>query len=424
MNGHDVESPAAASRLRSRPERSSVAGGTKPAEPAHPIAVRDLDLSSALRLQRTVGNEAVGALLAQLQPDPGAGAVAAPASTQDDEGNEVSSDGGRLHLTRIPTDIGWHKGKPEALPPNPRAVFASLHKQVEQVAAQQLDYANSMKAGDQITDMKYWFAKVYHFVTKHELQAIDSGTYQYPLMKMYEVISFQATYAHNIDAWREGRKDEVESNWKAAFTEAESASSGSFGGWAQQIVTLGLTSQRADEVMHAMLPSMEAHIRFDLPRAIAAAFEANYQGLPGVSLDDFHADFDGMAPVFEAAQNDLLPEIDAYCDADARPDPGSWHWLQAVGFPFIFNIPSERLQAWEKASAIVGGHQQGIKDPASMKTRLEAYITGAHPFSGSDAFSIEGTDITDYDWNTQPQPVAPPVGDFPPAAAPGGGQYG
>ena len=140
-------------------------------------------------------------------------------------------------------------------------------------------------------------------MTRRELQAIDGGTYQYPLMKMQEVVGFEATYAQNIEAWRNGRKDEVESNWKAAFAEAESASSGSFWGWAQQIVTFGATSQRAREVMHAMLPSMEAHIRFDLPRAIAAAFEASYQGLPGITLDDFHADFDGMAPVFEAAQN-------------------------------------------------------------------------------------------------------------------------
>jgi Family of unknown function (DUF5995) len=414
---HDTGPPGAA--VAERVPRTA-----RPAGQAQAGAPGSLGLPSVLHLQRTAGNAAVGELIAQLQDDQGAGAVAAPAAAKDDEGNEVSGDGGRLHLTKVPPDVGWHKGKPEALPPNPKATFASLHGQVEQVAAQQLDYANSMKAGDEVTDMKYWFAKVYHFVTTRELQAIDSGTYQYPLMKMQEVIGFQATYAHNIDAWREGRKDEVESNWKAAFAEAEAASSGSFWGWAQQIVTLGGTSQRAMEVMHAMLPSMEAHIRFDLPRAIAAAFEASYQGLPGISLDDFHRDFDGMAPVFEAAQNDLLPEIDAYCDADIRPDPGGWHWMQGLGFPFIFNIPAERLQAWEKAAAIVGGHQQGIKDPAAMQERLKAYMTAAHPFSSSDAFSIEGTDITDYDWSAQPQPASPPVGDFPPPPAPGGGQYG
>jgi hypothetical protein len=353
-----------------------------------------------LALQASAGNAAVSSLMVQRQ-DAGS---ATEAATTDSEGNEVRSAGGRTYLARVPADAGWHKGKPEGLPANPRATFAALHAAVEGVAADQLAYANSMRTGAVVTDMKYWFAKVYHFVSRHELARIDAGAYQYPLMKMYEVISFQATYAGNIDAWRAGRKDEVESNWKAAFADAEAAGGGSLGGWSQQILTLGLSSQRANEVMHAMLPSMEAHIRFDLPRAIAAAFESHYEGIPGLDMGDFRSDFDAMGPVFEAAQNDLMPEIDAYCDQDWRPDPGSWHWLQGVGFPFVFNIPSERLQAWEKAEAIVGGHDQGIRDPAAMLTRLRAYVTGAHPFSGSDAFSIEGTDITDYDWSSQPAP--------------------
>jgi hypothetical protein len=261
-----------------------------------------------------------------------------------------------------------------------------------------------MKKGTVVTDMKYWFAKVYHFVTLNELQAIDAGTYDYPLMKMQEVIGFEATYQHNLDAWREGRKADVESNWKAAFSSAEHARDTSFTDVLQDLATNGLLSRKSQEVLRAMLPSMEAHIRFDLPRAIAAAFEEHYQGITGLNLSDFRADFNKMGPVFEKAQNDLNPEIDAYSNQDIRPDPGSWHWLQGVGFPFIFNIPLERQQAWEKTGAIVSGHERGITSQPGMERRLESYIHGAHPGSGVDAFTVAGTDVTDYNWNQQPPP--------------------
>jgi hypothetical protein len=173
-------------------------------------------------------------------------------------------------------------------------------------------------------------------------------------------------------------------------------------GWFQQIVTVGITSQRSQEVLKALLPSMQAHIRFDLPRAVASAFETHYQGIPGMSLADFQADFARMGPVFERAQANLMPEVDAFCDRDFRPDPGGWHWLQGVGFPFMFNIPMERQQTWEKAAAIVGGHLRDIATQPEMQRRLRAYITAAHPYSGSDAFEVDGTAVDSYDWNTQP----------------------
>ena len=58
--------------------------------------------------------------------------------------------------------------------------------------------------------------------------------------------------------------------------------------------------------------------------------------------------------------------------------------------------------AWEKASAIVDGEAQGITDKSKMQSRLEAYMTGAHPFSASGAFTVGDQMIVDYDWTNQP----------------------
>jgi hypothetical protein len=281
--------------------------------------------------------------------------------------------------------------------------MAALKARVQAIAQEQLAYANSMKVGDKIADMKYWFAKVYHRVTVNELAAVDAGVYQYPLMKLQEVIGFHATYKTNLDAWREGNLAEVEGNWKVAFAEA-SAAVGDIGpSWfVDMLITHDLVSFRSKRVLDSLLPSMQAHIRFDLPRAIAAAFEASYSGIPGLSVSDFHADFDKMGPIFEKSQADVTPEIDAFCGRDMRPDPGGWHWLQGLGFPFLFDIPTERLQAWEKAEAIVGGHLRGITTQPEMQRRLRAYMLGPHPFSASGAFSVDGRTVENYDWNTQP----------------------
>ena len=145
--------------------------------------------------------------------------------------------------------------------------------------------------------MKYWFAKVYYFVTTHELAAIDSAVYLYPHMKMQEVAQFHAAYKANLDAWNAGNKDKVEAHWKKAFEAAESEQGGS------------LLKPRSMELMHALLPSMQAHIRFDLPRAIATCFALHHGGIPGTSMADFRTDFDGMGPVFDKAQTSLLSEI-------------------------------------------------------------------------------------------------------------------
>ena len=71
------------------------------------------------------------------------------------------------------------------MPHDPNAVFAQLRERCAGIADEQLRLAESLTG-----DGKYWFAKVYHHVTAHELQMIDEGRYTYPIMKMQEVVAF------------------------------------------------------------------------------------------------------------------------------------------------------------------------------------------------------------------------------------------
>ena len=200
----------------------------------------------------------------------------------DAEGNEIVEHGGHWHLAWPPKSLSFPIAggyRFQLLPINPNASYTALRARIVAIQAEQLAIANSLKG-----DMKYWFAKVYYFVTTHELAAIDAGTYLYPHMKMQEVVQFQAAYKSNLDAWQAGNKAKVEAHWKAAFGAADSENGGTW------------YKPRSMELMNALLPSMQAPIRFDLPRAIAACYVLHYAGIPGTSIGDFKADFDGMGP--------------------------------------------------------------------------------------------------------------------------------
>jgi hypothetical protein len=331
------------------PEPAAPAAPARVAAPPAVTGVSETPQALALRLQRTVGNAGVVRLLAR---DPSA-TVTKPA---------------------------WHKGVDAALPADPQGVYDRLHKRCEDIQKEQAADAAAIKG-----DMKYWFARVYSFVTKRELDQVDAGTYEYPLMKMQEVIAFHSTYKRNLDHQRAGRKSAVEPNWKKAFASAEAMNGGSY------------LRTRSLEIMAALLPSMQAHIRFDLPRAIAQCYLDNYASIPGVSLSLFKKDYDAMNVVFEKASADLVPEVKAEC---WYIDPGYSQTLQDAGFPFIFHIGIERKLAWEKAELLAASAHS--RSAADMNTRLRGYIIGAHPNTGTEHFEIDGDRVDTFDWNAAP----------------------
>lgn len=311
-------------------------------------------------------------------PDPPPPATIPPPtgeSSVDAEGNKIVQDGGHWHLAEPPKSLSFPIApgfRYQLLPINPNTAYAALRARVVAIRAEQLAYVNGLKG-----DMKYWFARVYYFVTTHELAAIDAGTYLYPHMKMEEVAQFHAAYKANIDAWQAGNKSKVEAHWKKAFESAERENGGTW------------YKPRSMELMAALLPSMEAHIRFDLPRAIAACYVLHYAGIPGTSINDFKRDFDAMGPVFDRAQASLLGEIK---DDTWLIDPGHYGGVQDLGFPFIFSVPQEREHTFEKASNLATSLQNGDSNKQFIAT-MRAETAGAHPFSGKDDFEVDGTDV-------------------------------
>lgn len=387
--------------------------------PALPrIQLRDVPRGTAASMPMSGGGAAAVQRKAANQtttpdglPDPAPPDTIAPPAGEphlDAEGNPIVEHGGHWHLAEPPKSLRFPIAggyKYELLPISPNASYAALRRRIVAIGADQLACADALRG-----DMKYWFAKVYYFVTTHELAAIDAGVYLYPHMKMQEVVHFHAAYQANLDAWRAGNKDTVEAHWKKAFATAESEQGGTW------------YKPGSIELMRALLPSMQAHIRFDLPRALATCFVLHYAGIPGTSMADFRADFEAMAPVFDQAQASLLAEVK---DDTWIVDPGRYGPVQDGGFPFLFSVPMERQHTFEKASRLAGSMRSGRTNGEYART-MRRQITSMHPSSGDDDFSVDGSDIgNQFDWMNQPGAIrdksapaaiheaAPPPPSFP-----------
>jgi len=275
---------------------------------------------------------------------------------------------------------------PHLVPLNPAAAFKLLMDHTVRIAGNQEKRADLFK--DQ-KDMKYWFARVYQYVTDAEIAAINAGTYQYPHMKMQEISAFEATYAANINAAKSGNGDHVEPNWKEAFKQAQTGTWTSGEHWYGK--TSGLT---AIDIKNALLPSMQAHIRFDLPRAISSVFLQHYSGIPGAELKDFEDDFQKMMPVFDTAQARLQPEIDSYSVMQKH---------EAFMFPYIFDVRKERTATWNKAELIAGEVESG--DPSHIEDKIEENpsLYGSTNIGGIvSSHRVLSTAATSYDWLDQP----------------------
>lgn len=367
------------------PETAVVATPT-----SEPVAVR--------HLQRQAGNRAVAGLLA----DSGGAPVSVqrwkppvttpsfpprplpPASYRatnplvDAEGNPIAVSGaGKPYLSERPRDLAFpHAGGNDhrLFPVNPNRSYRLLRQKCGALLKEQRALAKRLKGSP-----NYWFARVYGYVTQFTLADVDAGKYQYPHMKMQQIVLFHETYERNLSAWESGARHLVEANWLAAFGAAADSDS-----WLGASKSIG----------NALLPAMESHIRLDLPRAIAAAYRMHYHHVPGTSLDDFRPDFFGMDSVFARSQAALAPEIEA---AGTDWNPVNWESLGDAGFIFLFQIDAERQMAWQKAVQIA--RVWGLPR-ATIERALRADMGARHP--NREPFEVDGTDIRSYDWGSQP----------------------
>jgi hypothetical protein len=272
-----------------------------------------------------------------------------------------------------------------------------------------------------VTDNRYWFARVYSFVTDREIAEARNTTFFYPSYVLQCVRYFEQIYADNFAAHDAGGT--VEDHWREAFRicadnegltwndivvgagmAASGAGMGAGGGAAVGSVIpvagtaigakvgaigggiVGLigapAAARAYAAAQSLVASMQAHIRFDLPRAEAWVFQHSYRGQGSAAIGDFHPDFNSMTDVFEQATDRMNADIAKRTGAPVELMPRILQDL-ALDLWFEANMATERADTWERAESLVANQLTG-EDPYQERSdgTLGGNVTSGQHLSG------------------------------------------
>lgn len=157
--------------------------------------------------------------------------------------------------------------------------------------------ASTILGRDAVNDLPYWFARLYQYVTLHEIE--ERNTLTYPCFLLHFIPVFYDTYAAVVDAYKS--KGNVPAHWQPHFALAAS-----------------LSVDPAQDVMVWMLAvnkclglAVTAHVQGDMAPSLEQAYRsysAKYTGVP--PFDAFKEDFFARnLPVFEKARLSLVNEL-------------------------------------------------------------------------------------------------------------------
>ena len=194
--------------------------------------------------------------------------------------------------------------------------------------------------GKDVLDHRFWFARVYQYVTEGVVEFTESRSFYYPSYVLLSVIYFEKMYRDNL---AKGATN-AEAHWKEAFSRAD----GDNDDWVSFF----------HEAVFNLVDSMIAHIRFDLPRAVAWIYNSHYRSMAGVKITDFKPDFMSMGPIFDKAglrMNDVINQnnsIFRYAVASWLPS-----MLQEWGMSYVLeaDMSAERADTWKRAEMLEEG---------------------------------------------------------------------
>jgi hypothetical protein len=390
----------------------------------HADAVADLVVqgeSAESLLGKTGGGGGGGTQMAvqKFSPDEPAMNAAPAAAPQADQATGIENQ--PWHLTG--NLIGRPPVRDRESPPNKHVVenqstYLARKQMAQQTLQAQRTLAQSMlDPSGNVVDYKYWFARVYSYVTENEILQADNGTFHYPSYVMLCVNYFDKIYVDNIKQWEAGNKTNVEEHWRQAFEECEEnekitllqAFLAAGGGAAGGVLTGGNTAAMLGGgalgnlagVVHdsvaSLVVSMQAHIRYDLPRAEAWVFNSNYKN-PGaggvnwanqgahVETDNFLPDFMSMGPVFETAAAQMNDDMADKFGVPVDLMPKIAQDL-AMTYYFDADMATERADTWQRAEALESEGRSSADPYQVVNGQLVGDVTAADNMSGIKGIS-------------------------------------
>lgn len=281
--------------------------------------------------------------------------------------------------------IGSPPVRSEERPPNTgivedQAVYSQRYSAANAQWERQKTRADAMlsESGDPM-DHRYWFAKVYSYVTEGEMQEASGSSFYYPSYVLQCVRYFDKIYEDNASAADSGGT--VEEHWQTAFDDASDRGLT----WND---TLDLITGDLYRSVWSLVRSMQAHIRFDLPRAEAWVYQSYYAHMDGANIGQFEADFMSMAGVFDRAAARMNSDIADLHHLPADVMPRSMQDL-AMARWFDADMATERADTWERTEALVSEGMVGRDPYRETGDTLQGDVTQSDNMSNLQGLSAE-----------------------------------
>ena len=270
------------------------------------------------------------------------------------------------------------------LPPNIGIVedgdeFGRRLGHVQARAAERKKSADGMlDAQGNVVDNRYWFTRVYQYVTENEIKEANNKTFWYPSYVMECVRYFDKIYEDNLKAADSGGN--VEEHWQRAFDVAADKHEMTLLSAAGEASDVGgpliggllagpfgfvaglISGDMLEEMTHAtesLVAHMQAHIRFDLPRAEAWVFTGLYKGMAGASISDFKDDFMSMTSVFDQAAIKMGEDIGDRVGLPAELVPRMMQDM-VMAYAGDADMATERADTWQRAEELVNKDLEGV----------------------------------------------------------------
>jgi hypothetical protein len=197
-----------------------------------------------------------------------------------------------------------------------------------------------------IIDNKYWFAKLYEYITFEEINAANQ--FRQPAFVMHFIPFFYGMYYDAMMKWLQNNRATVHPLWATHFTHAARPDNSSITAW-------------AGGLRRSIVTGVTAHVQGDMATALERTYRsyvAKYCLSPAPRFDDFRPDFfEGNRMVFERAKASLLLEASRFGPLPVGPELGQF--LFAKGEPLaggldINEVYRWREQAWAEAKRRLG----------------------------------------------------------------------
>ncbi len=292
------------------------------------------------------------------------------------------------------------------------AVYNQRLAAAEATKGEQQARADGMVNADgKVTDNRYWFSRVYQFVTEGELEEARGSTYYYPSYVLQSARYFDKIYADNCAAADKGGT--VETHWQRAFAVAKDehettlvgglgrlaevgeVTAGAVLGGLPGLIGGGLLATATENLIEAtesLVASMQAHIRFDLPRAEAWVFSSYYQNMEDAKMANFKPDFMSMTGIFDRAAARMNVEI---AEKVGLPSDLMPRMLQdwAMTYMLDADMATERADTWQRAEDLVNNGLAGTDPYTENDGKLTGNTTTTAQPTGSGLSNLPNAEL-------------------------------